>query len=153
MFSTSEYQYIRDLSLNLYNKGYTYYFCITNNPIDYNTQNTPDVFCYYSKNEITNNDYVFTVPNNTLKCNFDSNSYSTNNSIDKLSCSNIANGNITANSKEFIYSNVGNYPNIIQDYESNFDFYSKSYLVILSILFVIIFTFLYKFVSGLFKLR
>lgn len=153
MFSTGEYQYIKDLSLNLYSKGYTYYFCVTNNPIDYNTNNVPDVYCYYSKNEITNNGYIFSIPSNTLKCNFDSNSYSNNNTIDKLSCSNVASGNITASSKEFIYSNVGNYSNIIQDYESNYDFYSKSYLVILSILAVIIFIFLYKFVSSLLRLR
>lgn len=154
MFSATEYQYIQGLTENLYSQGYNYYFCTTNNPIgSYTSNNIYDVICYYSKDKITNENYVFSIPNNTLKCSFDSNNYSDNNTIDKLSCENVNSSSISTSSKEYTYSNIGTYSNIIQSYQNEFIFYKDSYLVLCSLLFAIIFFFLYKFSISIFRLK
>lgn len=149
MFSQSEYQYIKDLTLTYYNSNYKYYMCITNNPTNNSYYNVYDVYCYYSKDSITNNKNTFTIPNNTLKCSIDSDRYSEQNTIDKLSCESVSNVNITANTKEYVYSNVGNYPNIIQEYHSSSNYYYDSCFVLVSILSIIIFMFLYNFVRSM----
>ena len=141
MFSSSEYQYIKDLTLQLYNQGYISYVCITNNPIsNYNSYNVYDVICYYSKDNITNNDNVFTFnSSDKLKCSLDSNNYSENNTIDKLICSSFDDTTIIASKKEFIYSNVGTYSNIISDYENNVSNYlDLNFMYMIPILLIII---------------
>ena len=143
MFSTGEYQYIKDLTLDYYINGYPHYLCITNNPSNYNSNNVYDVICYYSKDKMQLNDYELSMSNNTKKCSFDSNNYSDNNTIDKLVCEDIT-GSITLDSKEFIYSNVGNYSNIIAEQTS-------SNLILLSILSVLVITFLVRFVSKILR--
>lgn len=141
MFSTGEYDYIKGLTLNYYNQGYQHYLCITNNPTGYNsTNNVYDIYCYYSREPMTLNDYQLKLPSSTKKCSFDSNNYSENNTIDKLICEDTSFDTITLDTKEFIYSNIGNHSNIIADY-------SRYNLVFLSILTILILTFLVRFVS------
>lgn len=144
MFSTGEYDYIKNLTLNYYNQGYPHYLCITNNPTGYNTNNNVyDIYCYYSKDKMQLNSYELSMSNKTKKCSFDSNNYSDNNTIDKLVCEDIT-GTITLDSKEFIYSNVGNYSNIIAEQTS-------SNLILLSILSILVITFLVRFVSKILR--
>lgn len=149
MFSQIEYQYVKDLTVSYYKSNYKYYMCITNNPTNNSYYNVYDVYCYYSKEQITNNKNVFNIPNNTIKCSIDSDRYSDQNTIDKLSCETLSSGSITTNTKEFVYSNVGNYPNIIQEYQSSSNYYYDSCFVLVSILSIIIFTFLYIFVRSM----
>lgn len=147
MFSANEYQYIQGLTENYYNNGYQQYLCITNNPVDYgSTNNVYDIYCYYSKDELKITNNKLTVHNNSIKCDLDSNNYSTNNTIDKLVCNNY-NGTVDLNTKEYIYSNLNGYSDIISErnYISNFN------LIFLSILSILILSFLYKFVSCIFR--
>lgn len=147
MFSTSELDYIKSLTEKEYNNGNKYYVCITNNPIGINNNNNIyDVMCYYSKDKIIENTNNFVIPNNSRKCSLDSNSYSTNNTIDKLECVNF-NGNVTKNTKEYVYSNVGEYANIIQEYQENNDFIYNIFMVGLIILSVMI---IYKILENIF---
>jgi hypothetical protein len=146
MFSTSEYDYIYGLTSNYFDKGYRHYLCITNNPITNNTYNTPDVYCYYSKSNLSISNNVLTVPNNSIYCAFDSNNYSTNNNIDKLDCVSFS-GSTSLSSKEFIYSDLSGYADIMSNYRFN---YNLNFISI-SILCVLILLFLYKFTSNIFR--
>ena len=119
MLSSTEYDYIHDLLVNFYNNGYTNYFCITNNPTDYNSNNTYDVFCYVSKDSILNENNHFTLTTGK-KLSFDSNNYSTNNTIDKLKVENInSSTSILENKQEFIYTNVADYADILGEYRTS----------------------------------
>lgn len=150
MFSTGEFDYIKNLTLDYYNHDYISYLCITNNPTNYSNNNVYDVVCYYSKEELSITNSQLILPANTIKCEFDSNTYSDNNTIDKLSCTETT-GTPTLSKKEYIYSNVGNYSNIISEYENSNLFYNNSYLALLAILAVFIIFFLYKFISKILK--
>lgn len=151
MFSATEYEYIKGLTENYYINGYTNYLCITNNPTtNYTNNNVYDIICYYSKDILTITNNNMNVSDNSFKCEFDSNNYSENNTIDKLSCNNYS-GNVSLNTKEFVYANINNYSNIISDYELKNNYYKNSSLYILSILAIIILIFLYKFVSRIIK--
>lgn len=150
MFSTTEYDYIKNLTLDYYNHDYTSYLCITNNPTNYNNNNVYDVYCYYAKEPMSITNSQLVMPANTIKCELDSNNYSDNNTIDKLTCTETT-GTASLSTKEYIYSNIGNYSNIIAEYENNTTFYKSAYLGILSILSIIIIIFLYKFVSKIFR--
>lgn len=143
MFSTGEYDYIKNLTLNYYNKGYQHYLCITNNPTNYTNNNVYDVYCYYSKDSLTLENYNLTLSENSQVCSFDSNNKSDNNTIDKLICESTS-GNITLDSKEFIYSNTSNYSNIIADY-------TQPNLILLGILAILVITFLTRFVSKILR--
>lgn len=150
MLSTGEYDYIKNLTINFYDKGYENYLCITNNPTSYSNNNVYDVICYYSKEDISITNSQLILSGNTEKCEFDSNSYSDNNTIDKLVCATTT-GTIDLSTKEYIYSNLDNYSNIISDYELNDIYFKNSYLVMLSILSILIIIFLYKFVSKIIR--
>lgn len=153
MLSSTEYQYIHDLLINYYNNGYINYFCITNNPTDYtSTNNTYDVFCYISKDSIINENNHFTLTTGK-KLSFDSNNYSTNNTIDKLKVDNInSSTSILENKQEFIYSNVGNYADILGEYRTslNNNLDINFFLVIPCL---IILLFIYKFLKSIFQTR
>ena len=119
MLSQLEYQYIHDLVLQMYNQDYHYYVCVTNNPITSNSNNIYDVECYFSQNEIiTNQSNRFTLQNG-VKISLDSNNYSTNNTIDKIKRETLTNRTVTASTTEYVYSNVGQYANLIADYETS----------------------------------
>lgn len=139
MLNSSEYQYIKDLTLTMYKNNYKYYVCITNNPTSY-YNNVYDVICYYSKDKITNNDNNFTLnSSDNLKCEFDSNTYNDNNTLDKLNCNTFSNTSLELSKKEFIYSNVSNYPNIITEYENNVtNFLDLNYFYLLPVLLSVI---------------
>jgi len=144
MFSATEYEYIKGLTENYYNQGYQHYLCITNNPIDYSsTNNTYDIICYYSKDNLSINNNNLNVPSNSIKCEFDSNNYSTNNTIDKLVCNNF-NGNVELDTKEYIYSNLNNYSDILGN---KLDINNQR-TIGLSILAVLIIFSLYKFIRN-----
>lgn len=147
MFSTQEYEYIKDLTMNYYNKGYNYYLCYTNNPNNSYNQSYYDIFCYFSEKEITQNNNTFTINNNSKFCSIDTKSPTSTYKNNSLVCNN-GGGNTTINQKEFIYSNVGNNVNIIQEYENNINFYKNIELYSTSILIVIILMFLYKFIRS-----
>lgn len=150
MLSTGEYDYIKNLTINFYDKGYKNYLCITNNPTSYSNNNVYDVTCYYSEEDMSINNSHLILPGNTEKCEFDSNNYSDNNTIDKLVCETTT-GTIPLSNKEYIYSNLDNYSNIIADYELNDIFYKSSYIALLSILSIGIIIFLYKFTSKILR--
>lgn len=150
MFSTGEYDYIKNLTINFYDRGYENYLCITNNPTSYTNNNVYDVICYYSKEDMSITNSQLVLPTNSEKCEFDSNGYSDNNTIDKLVCETFS-GNVSLSTKEFVYSNLDNYSNIIADYELNDIYFKSSYIAILSILSIIIILFLYKFVSKIIR--
>ncbi len=118
MLSQTEYQYIHDLVLQMYNQDYHYYICITNNPITSNSSNIYDIECYFSQNEITNQSNRFILQNG-VKISLDSNNYSTSNTIDKIKRETISSQTITTNTKEYVYSNVGQYSNLIASYETS----------------------------------
>lgn len=118
MLSQTEYQYIHDLVLQMYNQDYHYYFCVTNNPTGSNNTNIYDIECYFSQNEINNQSNRFTLQNG-IKISLDSNNYSTSNTIDKLKRETISSQTITSNTKEYVYSNVGQYSNLIASYETS----------------------------------
>lgn len=149
MFNTSEYEYIKDLTVNYYDNDYTNYLCITNNPKSHN-YNVYDVFCYYSKDNINLSNNILSLSDNSILCKLDSNNYSDDNTIDKLVC-NSTSGNVELSNKEYIYSNLDNYANIIGDYQANDTFYKSSYIVILSILSILVIIFLYNFVSKILR--
>ena len=150
MFSTSEYDYIKNLTINFYDRGYENYLCITNNPSGYSSNNVYDVVCYYSEEDMSITNSHLVLPANTEKCELDGNNYSDNNTIDKLVCETTT-GTIALSSKEYVYSNLDNYSNIIADYELKDIFYKSSYVAILSILSVVIIIFLYKFISKILR--
>lgn len=150
MLNNQEYLFIKDLTINMYNKDYNYYLCYTNNENNYN-QSYYDVFCYYSKDNLKLNNYTLIIPNNSLKCSFDSkNSYSNYKNI-SLNCSETTDTSISINSKEFIYSNIGNNSNLISEYQNNINFYEDFGLIFTSILFMLVIIFLYKFVSNILR--
>lgn len=120
MFSATEYQYIHDLLVNFYNQGYENYVCITNNPTDYSsTNNVYDVYCYVSKDAITyeNNHFTLTTGKKIL---FDSNNYSSSNTIDKVVVDNLTSTtSVLENKQEFIYSNYGDYADVLGTYRTS----------------------------------
>lgn len=81
------------------------------------------------------------VPNNSIKCDFDSNNYSTNNTIDKLVCSSF-NGNVELSTKEYVYSNFNGYSDILGN---KLDINNQK-TIGLGILSVLIIFFLYDFI-------
>lgn len=149
MLNTSEYQYVKDLTINYYDNDYNNYLCITNNPTSHN-YNVYDVFCYYSKDNINISNNVISLSDNSILCKLDSNNYTDNNTIDKLVCDSFS-GNVDLSTKEYIYSNLDNYANIIGDYQVNYTFYKSSYIAILSILSILVIIFLYNFVSKILR--
>lgn len=152
MLNTSEYQYIHDLLVNYYNKGYKNYVCITNNPTDYSNNNTYDVFCYVSKDNINYENNHFTLTTGK-KISFDSNNYSSNNTIDKVVVDNISSStSILENKQEFIYSNYGNYADILCEYRTSLNNHldlNFAYLIPC----LIILLFIYNFLKSIFKTR
>ena len=150
MLSTGEFDYIKNLTINFYEKGYENYLCMTNNPTNYSNNNVYDVICYYSKENITIENSQLSLSTNSEKCEFDSNSYSDNNTIDKLVCDPFS-GNVSLSTKEFIYSNLDNYSDIIADYSLNDIYFKSSFIAILAILSIVIIIFLYKFISKILR--
>lgn len=118
MLSSSEYDYIHSLLLNYYNNGFENYVCITNNPQN-SSNDSYDVFCYLSKDKITYSADTFSFKNGKI-ISFDSNNQSINNTIDKLKVENINNNfSILNNKKEFVYSNLVDFPDILGDYRTS----------------------------------
>lgn len=150
MFSTQEYQYIKDLTISFYNKDYVNYICITNNPNNSYNQSYYDIYCYYSKEEITNNNNKYQIPNNSKICNIDTKNPTSTYKNDSLNCNNY-NGEITINNKEFVYSNIGYNSNIIGEYENNTIFYKDISLYGISILIMLVLMFLYKFIRAILR--
>ena len=150
MLNNQEYLFIKDLTISMYNKDYNYYLCYTNNENTYN-QSYYDVFCYYSKNNLVLNNYTLTIPSDSIKCFFDSkNSYS-NYKNNSLNCSKTNDTSISINSKEFIYSNIGNNSDLIAEYQKNLKYFDGFKLISTSILFIVIIIFLYKFIGNILR--
>lgn len=147
MFSASEYQYVKDLTLAFYNESYQYYVCYTNNPTDYYNTQYYDVYCYYSKSKIAQKNQVFSFSKETKKCLIDTKSRSNNYKTNTLVCLDNTDSSITVDSKEFIYSNVGYNSDIISDYTSTNNRFNNFDLLLLSILIILILTFLYSYIK------
>lgn len=151
MFSNTEYLYVKDLTQSFYDKGYTNYVCYTNNPSNsYNTQYY-DIFCYYSKSNISQNNLVFSLPGNTKKCSINTKSSTSNYKNTSLTCTDSSDSSITIDNKEFIYSNVGYNSDIIADYTGTKIYHNQSVLFLSSILAVLVIIFLYQFTIKLFR--
>ncbi len=144
MLNQSEYQYVHDLIINYYNQGYRNYFCVTNNPNSYNTNNVYDIYCYVSKD-----DMKYVANNLTVKSGksirIDTNNRTDNNTIDKLVVSNIGN-EVThlIDTKEFSYSNIEGLPDITSSYRTSLNNHldlNFAYLIpcLLMLLFVVTF--------------
>lgn len=151
MFSTQEYQLIKDLTISYYNQGYKNYLCYTNNPTNsYNTQYY-DVYCYYSKSDITQKDLTFTISTDTKKCLIDTKSSTSSYKNSTMQCTDVTNDTVTVDTKEFIYSNVGYNSNIIADYENAKSFYSNINYYFPSVLILVLVLYFYLFLSKIFK--
>lgn len=118
MLSQVEYLYVHDLLINYYNNGFSNYMCITNNPVDSYNNSYYDVYCYVSKENITYSNNTFKISSG-YKLSIDSNNYSSNNLINKLVSENISNTSVSNNSKEYIYSNLESFPDILGDYSTS----------------------------------
>lgn len=150
MLNNQEYLFIKDLTISMYNKDYNYYLCYTNNENTYN-QSYYDVFCYYSKNNLVLNNYTLTIPSDSIKCSFDSKSSYSNYKNNSLNCSKTNDTSISINSKEFIYSNIGNNSDLIAEYQKNLKYFDGFKLIGTSILFIVIIIFLYKFIGNILR--
>lgn len=151
MFSSTEYQYVKDLTISFYDQGYINYVCYTNNPNNsYNTQYY-DIYCYYSKSNITQNQLTFSFQENTKKCLIDTKSATSNYKNNSLTCSNNQDSSINISSKEFIYSNIPYNSNLISEYVDIKNYQNNITLYSISILCVLIILFLYKFVSKILR--
>lgn len=150
MLNNQEYLFIKDLTISMYNKDYNYYLCYTNNENTYN-QSYYDVFCYYSKNNLVLNNYTLTIPSDSIKCSFDSKSSYSNYKNNSLNCSETTDTSISINSKEFIYSNIGNNSNLIAEYQKDLKYFDGFKLIGTSILFIVIIIFLYKFIGNILR--
>ena len=149
MLSTGEFEFIKGLTIDYFKRDYTNYLCITNNPTNYSNNNVYDVICYYSKDDMTLSNYQLNLKNSTI-CQFDSNNYSDNNTINKLVCEETS-GQVSLDSKEFIYSNLGGFSDIIADYQLQTNKFNELYFGLLVILSILVLTFLYNFTSRILK--
>lgn len=151
MLSQTEYLYIKDLVIQMYNNDYKDYVCVTNNPDNYINNNVYDVICRFSKEDIqvNNNRFIFNTDDNLI-CSFDSNNYSDNNTIDKLVCESFTNGQVNLSTKEYVYSNVGNYSNLIGNYETSLNNHLSlnSFYLIPALIMILI---LIRFISSCFR--
>lgn len=145
MLSQTEYEYIKGLILNYYDNDYKNYMCNTNNPIASYNQSYYDVYCYFSKGEITKNNNTYNIPSNSIKCSIDTKNTTSSYKLDSLSCISY-NGNTEVNTKEFVYSNIEGESNLISEY-SSYKF------IMISILIILCFIFLYKWITSLFNIR
>ncbi len=151
MFSNTEYQFVKDLILSYYSNGFKNYVCYTNNPQNsYGTQYY-DIFCYYSKSNITHNNLTFTFSNDTKKCSIDTKSVNSQYKNNSIVCIDGSNSSITVDSKEFVYSNVGTNSNIIADFENTSRFYSANNVYMTSVLTLLVLVFLYIFLNKIFR--
>ena len=124
MFSTTEYQYTRDLVITNLNEDYDYYLCFTENSgnTSYNSSDY-DVICYFSKAEIQKQgEYQYTFTDTADFIEFDSNSYGTNNTIQKIHTGTVNASTINIPNYEYIYSNCeGSTFDIVSDIKFNQD--------------------------------
>lgn len=152
MFSSSEYQYIHDLIISYYNNGYKDYFCITNNPTNTSSNNLYDIYCYVSKDNINYSTNNFTISSGKF-IKFDSNNRTDNNTIDKLVISDINKSTtVLADSKEFIYSNLGEYADITGTYRTSLNNHlDLNYAYLIPALLMLLFVF--SFVKSCFRSR
>jgi len=150
MFSNTEYQYIKDLTISYYNKDYVNYLCYTNNPNNSYNQSYYDIYCYYSKNEISKNNNKYTIPNESILCNIDTKSPTSTYKNNSLVCQNNS-GTVEVSNKEFIYSNIDNNSNIIGEYELLNKMNNDISLYVISILFMIILIYLYRFIRAILR--
>lgn len=153
MFSQQEYIYTRDIVLTQINQDYTNYVCHTENSSnnDYNSSNY-DVVCYFSKEPIERiSEYQYNFSDGYYAIEFDSNSYSSYNTIQKThSFTGTGNSQLNISNYEYVYSNCeGSISNIISDYQFetnnnisyNLDL-NYSYLIVLLLVLPIVISFL-----------
>lgn len=144
MLSQAEYQYVYDLIINYYNQGYKNYFCITNTPVDYNSNNFYDISCFVSKDDMKLRGENLTIYSGKYIL-IDSNNRSTNNTIAKLVISDINNELIKlVDRQEFSYSNIEGFPDITGTYRTSLNNHldlNFAYLIpcLLMLLFVVTF--------------
>lgn len=141
MLNNNEYLYLKDLILKKYNQNKTNYFCeVDTTTNSYNTEKY-DITCYFSEEEITVNDYIFFVDGE--KCSIETDTYNT--SLEKLSCSNFS-GGVGTSKTNYIYSNLSEYPDIIQDYRTSLNNHlglNEYYLIVFLIMLIIMNNFLF----------
>lgn len=114
MINTNEEIYVKGIVENYYKNDYKNYICITNNPNTTYNQSYYDIYCYFSKNEIEKNDNTYNISNG-IKCDIDTKTVTSTYKQNSLNCS-AYNGTITADKKEFIYSNINGESNLIGEY-------------------------------------
>lgn len=150
MLSIQEQEYVRSI-INTYKKqGYDYYLLVTNS----DTNNTIDIYLYFSKEEIKALDKNLFAIKNGIEVNIDT-SYSYNRSNVLSSYVSIAYDTIVVDRTEYIYSNCLYdykatsdviYPDILL---SNSDSFNSMYFVN----FLLISIFLYMFIKSILRLR
>ena len=144
MLNQQEQFYLQNYLLNHYLDDYTDYYCETkyNN---YST-NTYDVICYFSKSNLTLSNNILK-GNNVKECKLDFDVY--NDSIRTITCENLSSVNFTINPNEISYSTFTN--DIIIDYKKTYEYFNNYNLVLMSILLVLIISFLYKFFRNIIR--
>ncbi len=116
MLSSQQYEYLKSFLLKQYETGNKNYVCKIN--YEYNSNNYYEIDCYLSKN-IEVSGYVFTFNDDVTRCRIDTTTGYNNQNLEKLNCSNYSNKTIPFNGYDYIYSSVGKYPDIIQDYRTS----------------------------------
>lgn len=150
MLSTQEEIYIKGLNESYINNNYKYYLCYTNNPNTSYNQSYYDIYCIYSKNEITNNNNKYQIQNGSIKCDIDTKNTTSIIKQNTKNCESF-NGEISIDTKEFIYSNVGNNSDIMSEYIIQKKMNNDITLYSISILFMIILIFLYKYIKAIIR--
>lgn len=152
MFSTSQLDMTKSLTLSYFENGYKYYVVHTNTNLDnysYNNYNFYDLTFYFSKSPIQVDDNKFTFSGEVVKVNGISRNVSNSdndNKLDRLDVSSFSNSSVTVPIYEHIYTNAEGeiYMNLLADKEYDiynnfgyqFDF--NDYLVIPVILSILV---------------
>lgn len=145
MLSTQEELYLKGLIENYYDNGYSNYVCITNNPNNSYNQQYYDIICYFSSSDIVKNNNEYTLAHNSYRCQIDTKSPTSTNKLNTLNC-NLWQGTATADTKEFVYSNIDYHSNLIEQWE-----YTKFYNITFTCLLCMIL--IYIWFKTLFKAR
>jgi len=137
MLSTQQYEYLRAFLLKQY-------VCKVN--YEYNSSsNYYELDCYLSKT-IEVNGYRFSFNDEVTRCRIDTTSGYNNQSLEKLNCSNYS-GSVSFNNHDYIYSSVGKFPDIIQDYRTSLNNHiglNDYFLIPFLLLLIIMNTFLFN---------
>lgn len=150
MLSTQQYEYLKSFLQKQYELGNKNYVCTVNYQTG-SSSNYYELDCYLSA-DIENNGYTFSFPGETTRCRIDTTSGYNSQNLEKLNCSNYTSNSVSFSGYDYLYSSVGKYPDIIQDYRTSLNNHLdlNSYWLIPFLLLLMIMN---NFIFGLMKKR